>query len=164
MKQWYGVRTFPGYEQKVKSGIEKLIEKNDLQEQVTDIFFPTYKKYTFVRKDIKLKEELIFPGYVFVKMNLTNENMYSVRGVQYIVGYAGTNELKKKPDPITDDEINKMIKTSEQLLTDLEVGQEVAVDNYGEKEPAKIQEINLEEEVIITTDGKKVPFVDVKKS
>ncbi len=164
MKQWYGVRTFPGYEQKVKSGIEKLIEKNDLQEQVTDIFIPTYKKYTFVRKDIKLKEELVFPGYVFVKMNLTNENMYSVRGVQYIVGYAGTNELKKKPDPITDEEINKMIKTSEKLLTDLEVGQEVAIDNYGEKELAKIQDINLEEEVITTTDGKKVPFIDVKKN
>lgn len=163
MKQWYGVRTFPGYENKVQEGLKKLIEKNYLEEQIEDIFIPTNKKYTFVRRDIKKKEELIFPGYVFIKMNLTNELMYSVRGVQYIVGYAGTNEMKKKPDPITEEEIQRMIVESSRLSTDLEVGQSVAVADLDGERAVVIKEINLNEEKIITEGGEVFPFDQVKK-
>lgn len=163
MKKWYGVRTFPGYENKVKEGIEKLIKKNALQDQIEDIFIPTYKKYAFVRKDIRLKEELVFPGYVFVKMKLTNELMYSVRGVQYIIGYAGTNEMKKMPDSITEEEINAMIKNSQSLKTELEEGQEIVIQEVEGDKILKIKNIDLQNKKITTEDGVVRLFDEIKK-
>ncbi len=148
MKHWYGVRTFPGYEHKVEEKLKKLIEKDSLENSIEDICIPTYKNYTFVRRVLKRKEELVYPGYVFIKMNLTNELMYSVRGVQYILGYAGTNEMKKKPDVITDDEMEKMMLDSEKRTSTLEIGDRViASDGFTEYE-VEIRELDLIKETL----------------
>lgn len=161
--EWYGVKTFPGYEYKVQERLEKLIKKDGLEEQIVESFIPTYKTYSFVRKDIKLKEELIFPGYVFIKMNLTNEIMYSVRGVQYIIGYAGVNEQKQKPDVITIDEIKKMQEDSRKLYTTLDVGSKVLFTDGFEEEEVIISSFNLENETLDTENGKTLSFDKIKK-
>ena len=164
MKEWYGVRTFPGYETKVKEGLEKLIKKDDLSEQITDIFIPTYKRYTFVRNDIKLKEELVFPGYIFLKMNLTNELMYSVRGVQYITGYAGTRKNNKELDPITEEEIQVMVENTAVIESDLNNGQNVYVADFsGEKERVTIKEVDTLKKEILTKQGKIYSFKEISK-
>lgn len=148
MKQWYGVRTFPGYEHKVEEKLKKLIEKDGLENSIEDIYIPAYKNYTFVRRVLKRKEELVYPGYVFIKMNLTNEIMYSVRGVQYILGYAGTNEMKKKPDVITEAEMQKMMQDGEKRTSTLEIGDKViAVVGLNEYE-VEILELDLIRETL----------------
>ncbi len=161
--EWYGVKTFPGYEHKVQEKLNKLIEKEGLESQITDTFIPTYKNYTFVRKEIRLKEELIFPGYVFIKMNLTNELMYTVRGVQYIIGYAGTNEQKQKPDILTEEEVQKMVLDSQKLSTSIEEGTNVLyIDGFNEEE-VTIKSIDLNNKTITTTNDKIINFDNVKK-
>ncbi len=166
MKEWYGIRTFPGYEHKVAENIKKLIKKDSLENSIDEVFIPTYKNYTFVRKIIKKKEELIYPGYVFVKMNLTNEIMYSVRGVQYVLGYAGTNELKKKPDYITKEEMQQMIKDSDRALTTLKEGDNVLLlDGLNEYE-VKIKSVDPYTETMeVIKDGEliKVNFEKINK-
>ncbi len=161
--EWYGVKTFPGYEHKVQEKLVKLIQKEGLENQITDTFIPTYKNYTFVRKEIKLKEELVFPGYVFIKMNLTNELMYTVRGVQYIIGYAGTNEQKQKPDILTEEEIQKMISDSQKLTTTIEEGTNVLFTDGFNEEEVTIKTIDLYKETITTTDQRTIHFDNIKK-
>ena len=165
MKEWYGVKTFPGYEYKVQEKLNKLMQKDKLN-NISDVFIPTYKNYTFVRRVIKLKEELVYPGYVFIKMNLTNEVMYSVRGVQYILGYAGTNELKKKPDIITEAEIAKMEKGSQEITTSLKKGDTIIViDGMNEYETdiISIDPYTASLEVKIDSKLKEFSFDNINK-
>lgn len=166
MQNWYGVKTFPGYENKVKENLEKLIKKDHLEESITEILIPTYKNYRFVRKEIKLREELIFPGYVFIKMNLTNEIMYAVRGVQYITGYSGVNNSNKINDIISEEEIQKMIQDSTIRKTDIEIGSKVKVLDGIEEYEATIKKINLNDlkiTVFIEGQEKEFGFENIRK-
>ncbi len=66
-KEWYAVRTFNGYEQKVIDNLKKQIENEGMSNLITDIYLPVIKRYTFVRSKLKMKEELLFPGYILSK-------------------------------------------------------------------------------------------------
>ncbi len=147
-QEWYGVRTFNGYEQKVIDSLKRQIEKEGMGSLISEIYLPSVKRYTFVRSKLKQKEELLFPGYFFVKMEMTNETLFFVRGVQYVTGYAGISSMKERPTSMEVAEIERMVEETEKILVDIEIGQEIKIVNHDlyEGEIVKVKEIDAANE------------------
>jgi len=144
--RWYVVHTYSGYENKVKVNLEKTIENRNLQDLLQDIQVPMEE--VIEEKDGKQKISLKkkFPGYVLVKMLMTDESWYVVRNTRGVTGFVGP---ASKPVPLTDEEIESMGVTEAQVDIDLEVGESVEVISGPLRGfIAKIQEINLEKRKI----------------
>lgn len=127
-KKWFGVRTFNGYEQKVIDSLKSQIEKEHMDNFIGEIYLPTVQEYSMVRNQLKKKENLLYPGYIFVNMENTNESIFFVRGIQYVTGYAGIASMKEKPLPMDDEEIEHMKEVTKEILVDLNPGDYVVVD------------------------------------
>lgn len=145
-KKWYAIRTFPGYEYKVQEKLIKKVEKENLNKVITQTYIPTYKNYVFIRKNLKLREELIYPGYIFIEMTMTNETMYFVRGIQYVIGYAGKSENKKFPDPVFEKEVEQMRLESKRVNIVIEIGNNVKINDGFNVVNGKVKKINVEKE------------------
>ena len=144
--RWYVVHTYSGYENKVKVNLEKTIENRNLQELLQDIQVPMEE--VIEEKDGKQKISLKkkFPGYVLVKMLMTDESWYVVRNTRGVTGFVGP---ASKPVPLTEEEIYSMGVTETPVEIDLEVGESVRVISGPLREfVATIQEINLEKRKI----------------
>jgi transcriptional antiterminator NusG len=102
-KRWYVVHTYSGYENKVKTNLEKIVENRGLQEVIVDIRIPV-KTYKDVESE-KEVEEKIYPSYVLVKMVMTDETWHVVRNISGVTGFVGPGS---KPTPLTDSEVSAM--------------------------------------------------------
>lgn len=149
-KEWYAVRTFNGYEQKVIDNLKKQIVNEGMSNLITDIYLPVIKRYSFVRNKLKVKEELLFPGYIFVEMEMSNETVFFVRGVQYVTGYAGISSMKERPEPMEYGEVDRMKEETKKIQVDIEVGDTVKVVNHDmyDGQTLKVHSIIPEEEKI----------------
>lgn len=150
-KRWYGVQTFNGYEQKVIDSLKKQIESENMGSLITDIYLPVQTKYSFVRSKLKAKEELLFPGYIFVEMKMTNETLFFVRGVQYVIGYAGIASMKEVPNAMEEGEIDQVKEQAQKVEIDLEPGNFITIVNHNtlENQKATISEIWPEREKML---------------
>lgn len=103
--KWYVVHTYSGYENKVKTDLEKTIKNRELEELFEDIVVPMEEQVEI--KDGKKKTNLkkVFPGYVLIKMIVTEESWYVVRNTRGVTGFVGAGT---EPTPLTDEEIRKM--------------------------------------------------------
>ena len=105
-KHWYAVHTFAGYENKVKTAIEHLGSAKGLSDYIYRIEIPTEqevrtrnsKKYTINKK--------LFPGYILIEMDLTDETWHLVRSIQGVTGFVTSGD---KPVPLQDSEIKSIL-------------------------------------------------------
>ena len=105
-KHWYAVHTFAGYENKVKTSIEHLGSAKGLSDYIYRIEIPTEqevrtrnsKKYTINKK--------LFPGYILIEMDLTDETWHLVRSIQGVTGFVTSGD---KPVPLQDAEIKGIL-------------------------------------------------------
>jgi transcriptional antiterminator NusG len=144
--RWYVVHTYSGYENKVKASIEKIVENRNLQDLLLDIQVPMEE--VIEEKDGKQKVSLKkkFPGYVLVKMFMSDESWYVVRNTRGVTGFVGPGS---KPVPLTDEEVESMGVAELPEEIDLEVGESVRVISGPLREfVATVQEINLEKHKI----------------
>lgn len=129
-QEWYAVRTFPSYEHKVAEKLKKQIAIEGKESVISQIYIPVRKRFVFVRGHLKLKEELLFPGYMFVKMEFTDDTFYFVRGIQYVTGYAGISSMKQIPKPMKDAEYETMASEVEKIEIDLQEGDLITIVNH----------------------------------
>lgn len=103
--KWYVVHTYSGYENKVSQNIEKVVENHKLHDLVHEVKIPM--ETVIEMKDNKRQEveRKIFPGYVLVKMILTDDSWYVVRNIRGVTGFVGS---ASKPVPLTDVEIERL--------------------------------------------------------
>ena len=80
--KWYVVHTYSGHENKVKVNIEKLVENRGMQDLILSVIVPTEDRVEYKDNQRKIKTRKMFPGYVIVKMVVTNESWYLVRNTQ----------------------------------------------------------------------------------
>ncbi|MCI6189509.1 MAG: transcription termination/antitermination protein NusG [Clostridium sp.] len=144
--RWYVVHTYSGYENKVKATIEKTIENRNLQNLLVDIQVPMEE--VIEEKDgkqkVTLKKKL--PGYVFIKMFMSDESWYVVRNTRGVTGFVGPGS---KPVPLTEEEIESMGIVEMPQDIDLEVGESVKIISGPLKDfVAVIQEISIEKHKI----------------
>ena len=123
--KWYVIHTYSGYEAMVKDSLEKLIENNNLQENIFEIQIPTEE--TLEEKangKKKLVERKKFPCYVFLKMIYSNDIWYLVTNTRGVTGFVGP---QGRPLPLTDDEVARMGLVKVAVDVDFGVGDTVIV-------------------------------------
>ena len=141
--RWYVVHTYSGYENKVKTDLEKTIKNRELEEYFFDIIVPMEEQIEI--KDGKKKTNLkkVFPGYVLIKMIVTEETWYIVRNTRGVTGFVGSGT---DPIPLTDEEIRSMgFEDVNSINVDYEVNDQVQIMNGAfENFTGTVQEINKE--------------------
>ncbi|MCQ2427634.1 MAG: transcription termination/antitermination protein NusG [Clostridia bacterium] len=100
--RWYVVHTYSGYEKKVMISIQKVVANRGLGDQIVQVKIPVNTRIEKKGDEEKVKEELIFPGYVLVKMIMTDETWHVVRNITGVTGFVGPGS---KPTPISDKEV-----------------------------------------------------------
>ena len=104
--RWYVIHTYSGYENKVAKDLETIVENRKLQDYIMDIKIPT-ETVTEVKDDGTQKqyERKIFPGYVLIKMIVTDDSWFVVRNTRGVTGFVGP---ASKPVPLTDAEVESL--------------------------------------------------------
>ena len=108
-KLWYVVNTYSGHEYKVKEKLESKIESMGLQDNIFRIVIPETTEVEVkdgVQKEHKKK---MFPGYILVEMNMSDESWYIVRNTPGVTGFIGSSGKGAKPTPLLPQEIDKIL-------------------------------------------------------
>ena len=156
--RWYVVHTYSGYENKVASKLEKTVENRQLHDLIQEIRVPT-ETVTEV-KDGKQREveRKIFPGYVLVKMVMTDESWYIVRNIRGCTGFVGPSS---KPIPLTDAEVARLGVESKEVEVSYAVGDSVQIiDGPLEGFVGTVEELDAEKNsvrVMVSMFGRETP-------
>ena len=132
LPQWYVVHTFTGYENKVKANLDRIVENRKLQDVILESFIPveTVKEAKEVKVDgktetqIKETEAKIFPGYVLVKMIMSDATWHVVRNIRGATGFVGPGS---KPVPLTEEEVAALGVERSELRLGYQVGDTVKI-------------------------------------
>ena len=103
--RWYVAHTYSGYENKVKTSLEKIVENRGLGNLIYDIKIPVE---TVVEKDGDTEKEVevkVFPSYVLIKMIMTEESWHAVRNITGVTGFVGPGS---RPTPLSDEEVEAL--------------------------------------------------------
>ena len=122
--KWYVAHTYSGYENKVKTSLEKIIENRGLGHLIYDIKVPVE---TIIEKDgekEKVEEVKIFPSYVFIKMIMTDESWHAVRNITGVTGFVGPGS---RPTPLSDAEVEALNIETKRVELMVKVGDSVEV-------------------------------------
>lgn len=159
-KKWYVVTTYSGYENKVKEYLERRVESMGLQELIERVLVPEVEEKT---PEGKIKMKKIFPGYVLIQMEITDEAWYIVRNTPNVTGFVGSSGGGAKPIPLMDEEINDILYQMglNEISVDYAVGDLVEILNGPFKgNEGVVQTIDLSKElveVLISLFGRETP-------
>ena len=122
---WYVVHTYSGYENKVATNLETIVENRRLQDLIQEVKVPVEMVPELKDGKERLVERKLFPGYVLVKMVMTDESWYIVRNCRGVTGFVGPSS---KPEPLSDEEAEKLgMNTKAELTLDYAVGDNVQI-------------------------------------
>ena len=156
--RWYVVHTYSGYENKVKTDLEKTIKNRELEDYFFEIIVPMEEQIEI--KDGKRKANLkkVFPGYVLVKMIVTEESWYIVRNTRGVTGFVGSGT---DPIPLTNEEIRSMGFETSVVEINYDVDDSVKILNGALAGfIGTVQEINKEKgkvKVLVSMFGRETP-------
>ena len=118
--RWYVIHTYSGYENKVKTNIEKLVENGGLEDFIQEISVPMEEAVEIkngVQKTVLRKK---FPGYVLLKMIMNDDTWYVVRNTRGVTSFVGPGS---KPVPLTDAEVISMGLEESSGITDIDIAE-----------------------------------------
>ena len=164
-KEWYVVNTYSGHEYKVKEKLESKIESMGLQDNIFRIVIPETTEVEVkdgVQKEHKKK---MFPGYILVEMNMSDESWYIVRNTPGVTGFIGSSGKGAKPTPLLPQEIDKILANMGMSRVNLEsemaIGDKVnIVDGPFKGMSGKVDTIDTENNrlnVLIDLFGQETP-------
>ncbi len=165
--KWYVVHTYSGYEKKVSQDLEKMVESRRLTDLICDVKVPTEMVPEIKDGKEREVERKLFPGYVLVKMVMSDESWYIVRNTRGVTGFVGASS---KPIPLSDKEVEALGVEKHEVQLDYEVGVNVQITEG----PMAgfigiVQSINKEQRtvgVLVSMFGRETPaelgFADVK--
>ena len=155
--QWYVVHTYSGYENKVKANLERVIENRGMQEYFQEIIIPMMEEVEIKEGCEKSTLKKVFPGYVLVKMILTDDTWYIVRNIRGVTGFVGPGS---KPSPLTEQEVRALGVELVETVVDYAVGDTVkVVSGPLENFTGVVEEINVEKErvkVLVSMFGREI--------
>ena len=156
--KWYVVHTYSGYENKVKTDLEKTIKNRELEDYFFDIIVPMEEQIEI--KEGKRKNNLrkVFPSYVLVKTIVTEKTWYIVRNTRGVTGFVGSGT---DPIPLTEEEIRKMGFEVKEVNVDYSVNDSVKIlDGALRDFVGTVTEINKEKhkvKVLVSMFGRETP-------
>jgi transcriptional antiterminator NusG len=177
---WYVIHSYAGYENKVKANLETRVQNLDVGDYIFQVEVPTEEVTEIKNGQRKQVNRKVLPGYILVRMDLTDESWSAVRNTPGVTGFVGATS---KPSALTLDDVVKFLlpqgqpkkvakstagaATSEatlerpEILVDFEVGESVTVmDGPFATLPASISEVNAEQQklkVLVSIFGRETP-------
>ncbi|KAB0668108.1 transcription termination/antitermination protein NusG [Oryzomonas sagensis] len=109
-KKWYGVHTYSGFENKVRLNLAERVKNEGVEELFEEILIPSETVVELKKGEKKTSSRKFFPGYILVKMELTDETWHIVKETAKVTGFVGGNT----PFPISDEEVNKISRRMEE--------------------------------------------------
>ncbi len=109
--RWYVLHALSGHEEKVAQALAHMQEAGQLGDEVAEILVPYETKLESHKGKKRTVQKKMYPGYVLVRMDLTNENRHVLRQVQGVIGFVGAADT---PQPLTDDEIRQIFTRMDQ--------------------------------------------------
>jgi transcription termination/antitermination protein NusG len=162
---WYVVHTYAGYENRVKTNLESRIASLNMEDYIYDIQVPTQPETIIKAGKRQVVDSKIFPGYVLVRMDLTDESWSVVKNTPSVTGFVGTTH----PSPLSTADVFKFLapkpaeskRVEAPKVVDFAVGESVTVmDGPFATLPATINEINAESQrlkVLVSIFGRETP-------
>lgn len=167
-KQWYVVNTYSGHENKVKEKLDMRINSMDMQQHIFRVIVPEQKEVEIKDGVKKEKIKKLFPGYVLIEMDMSDEAWYIVRNTPGVTGFIGSSGKGAKPTPLMPQEVDKVLNSMGlsriEIANELKQGDKIKIlegpfkNMYG-----KVDSIDLENQtltVLIDLFGQETP-VDV---
>ena len=156
--KWYVVHTYSGYENKVKTDLEKTIKNRELEDYFFDIIVPMEEQIEIKEGKRKTNLREVFPSYVLVKMIVTEKTWYIVRNTRGVTGFVGSGT---DPIPLTEEEIRKMGFEVKEVNVDYSVNDSVKIlDGALRDFIGTVTEINKEKhkvKVLVSMFGRETP-------
>jgi transcriptional antiterminator NusG len=171
-KRWYVIHTYSGYEESVADNLKQRIENFDMQNKIFDIIIPTEKKIKIKNGKRKTVIEKIFPGYILVSMDMTDDSWYVVRNTPNVTGFVGSGTT---PTPVSEIEVQSLLKRMGQeepkFKIDVSEGSPVKITDGPfkgfEGKVTTIDEARGKVKVLISMFGRETPieldFLQIKK-
>lgn len=122
--KWYVAHTYSGYENKVKANIEKIVENRNLHDLIEEVVVPMEEQIEHKDGKTKVSLKKVFPGYVLIKMVMTDESWFIVRNTRGCTGFVGPGS---KPVPLTDEEVMNMGVEAYEVVVNYDVGDSVRI-------------------------------------
>lgn len=176
--KWYILHTYSGYETMVRESLFRLIEHNNLADQITDVKIPT--EQTIEEKangKKKVVERRLLPGYVFIKMIYSNQLWYLITNTRGVTGFCGP---QGRAIPMKEDEIRKMRLEDYVVDANFKTGDRVSIESgplegflgsilelNNETQRAKVSIVMFGREQDVDVDYvqlKKAPLDEIEKS
>lgn len=162
-KKWYVVHTYSGYENKVKTNLEKRVQSMEMEDKIFRVLVPMEDEVETARDGKKrLVKKKVFPGYVLVEMVVTDDSWYVVRNTPGVTGFVGSGT---KPIPLEDHEIRRILRQlggdEVKVRINFELGQSVRIiSGPFENFAGTIEEINQEKQKVkvrVSLFGRETP-------
>ncbi len=156
--KWYVVHTYSGYENTVAASIEKAVENRGMHDLILETSIPMETVTEITDNGPKTVERKVFPGYVLVKMVLTDDTWHLVRNIRGATGFVGSGN---KAIPLTDTEISALGVEKHEIVVNYNVGDSVKItDGALESFIGTVDEIDLEQSkvrVVVSMFGRETP-------
>jgi len=148
--KWYVVHTYSAYENTVKNTIEKTIASRGLQDTIFEIEIPMETVTEYTDNGIKTYERKLFPGYVLIKMVMSDEAWHIIKNVRGVTGFITSGS--DKPVPLTETELINLGLHKKEIVLDYTVGSMVRVlDGPYIGRDVKVVAIDLEKEEVVVS-------------
>jgi transcriptional antiterminator NusG len=167
---WYVVHSYAGYENRVRTNLESRTQSLNMEEHIFQIEVPVHDVIEIKGGKRQQVQEKVLPGYILVRMDLTDESWAAVRNTPGVTGFVG---LSSRPSPLSLDEVASLLapvpeekaakkaETMRAAAVDFEVGQSVTVmDGPFATLPATVSEINPDTQklkVLVSIFGRETP-------
>ncbi|MDF2686919.1 MAG: NusG antitermination factor [Clostridia bacterium] len=156
--KWYVIHTYSGYENKVATSIEKIIENRKLQEVILEVKVPTEKVVELRNNERVEIERKLFPGYVLLNMIINDDTWILIKGIRGVTGFVGP---EGKPIALTKNEIESLGFIKESIQVPYVVGDNVRVTDGSLKGfTGTVDEIDVQKgkvRVIVSMFGRETP-------
>jgi len=167
--RWYVVHTYSGYENMVADSIMKAAENRRMQDLILAVNIPMETVTEINDSVAKQVERKVFPGYVLVKMVMTDESWYLVRNCRGATGFVGS---ENKPIPLTEEEVIGLGVEKHEVFIGFDVGETVKiVDGPLDGFMGTIEELdpdNIHVRVVVSMFGRETPvdleFAQIEKA
>ena len=156
--KWYVVHTYSGYENKVKANLERTIANRSLEDYILDIQIPLEEVVEMKDEEKRVVTRKKFPGYIIIKMVLTDDSWYIVRNTRGVTGFVGPGS---KPIPLTEEEVENMGIENQTIVLNYAVGDSVKIKNGPlENFVGIVEDISMEKKkvkVVVSMFGRETP-------
>lgn len=109
-KNWYAIHTYSGYENKVKTNLEKRVESMGMEDKIFRVIVPEDEETEIKNGKKKVVKKKFFPGYVLAEMVMTDDSWYVVRNTPGVTGFVGSSGHGSKPTPLLPEEMDAVLK------------------------------------------------------